>query len=456
MSTATLTLKRFTARRDSDERLMAAALQRDPVAFSELYRRHKDRIYGYCLARLMSREAAADATQEVFLRLLRSESETVDEPVAWLFTVARNVVVDMLRKNGRLREDADLDEDSPAWSRLAAADSAEEMLTREGARNVFLALRRVSPRYRTALILREIHAQTSRDIARALGTTVGAVDTLVSRARDAFGKAYAEVCGLSEECRAAVTLIYKRQGTGLDDAQSERLKAHLDTCGRCRSEAKRAGDPRRMPGLLPFLVPAGAGPIENILARASMLGDMRSALERAWDALSAGATPVSAKIAAGVLAASLVATPIAGKSALDASARASARDIHLIVTSARRLATPVRQVRTRDPRETRSGATAARRAGTSSRHQVDDWSLMRSMSMSTQRMEPMVGDHWGATDGSHSGASAGWSDHMASSGHGTGSSGGSGSSRTWSSGGQTGGGGSGHDSGGSWSMGGHR
>ena len=313
MDNAARILGAFAARRLADENLFSRAISGDAVAFSEVYRRYEKRVYGFCLARSLDREAAADATQEVFIRLLKATPGTIDHPRAWLFAVARNVATDTLRKHTRLRESGAVDEDSPAWEARASADTADEVSARAEARSVFLTLRSMKPRYRTALILREIHSQSSADIAEAMGVrSVGAVDTLVSRARDAFGVAYAAVSELPQACRRTVELIYRSRGTGISAQESVVLKAHMASCDRCRREEARAGDASRLSTLLPLLVPAG-GTAHSLLARAALAGgnvpDVAAAQPIA-QFLQEHLHTVGSRIVAGVLAATLVAVPV--------------------------------------------------------------------------------------------------------------------------------------------------
>jgi RNA polymerase sigma factor (sigma-70 family) len=314
MTAQALTLSAWNSRRLPDENVFDRAVRGDPVAFSEVYRRYQKRIYGFCLARSLDPETAADATQEVFMKLLRAEPGSIENPRAWLFTVARNVVIDAARKRQRTPEDTGVEPDAPAWDRLKAADTADEVLARSDARNVFLALRTVRPRYRTALIMREIHGQSAKDMAEALEMSPGAVDTLVSRARDAFGVAYAAVGDLPSGCRATVELIYRRTGTGITDSEQTSLDAHLAECARCRAEADRAADPRHLGALLPFLVPANTL-AHGVLRRAAMTA--RSfpdvAVQHAAPVLLQPHTwTLGTKIAAGLVAAVLVTAPIAG------------------------------------------------------------------------------------------------------------------------------------------------
>ena len=312
MAAQTHTLSAWNARRLPDENVFDGVLRGDPVAFSEVYRRYQKRIYGFCLARSLDRDTAADATQEVFMKLLRAEPGSIENPRAWLFTVARNVVIDTIRRRARTPEDSSIEEQSLAWDRLKSADTADEVLARSDARNVFLALRTMRPRYRTALIMREIHGQSAADMAESLETTTGAVDTLVSRARDAFGVAYASVGDLPAACRSTVELIYRRTGTGITPQAQTALDAHLKSCDRCRAEAKRAQDPKHLAALLPFLIPAG-GLAKGALTRAAMT--VRSFPEVVTPHAAAVLTQphtwsLATKLAAGALAAVLVTAPI--------------------------------------------------------------------------------------------------------------------------------------------------
>ena len=258
MSTTTLTLRGLVLRRDSDEAVLSRALAGGEVAFAELYRRYSSRIYAYCLARLMDPHDAADAAQQVFIRVLRAKPEEIGTATAWLYTVARHVAIDVARARERQPDATDFAGDQA--DRLpATGDTADEFLRREEARGVFLALRRLRPRYRTALVLREIHGMSSAEIGEALELSPGAVDTLVSRARDSFAAAYAEAGSFPSDCRASVALIYRKAGTGISEAEQAALDGHLKTCSRCRAESARSAKSSHLAGLLPLFTPEMAG-----------------------------------------------------------------------------------------------------------------------------------------------------------------------------------------------------
>lgn len=264
MRTGTGTLRGAALLHEADCDVFSLACEGNPEAFAEVYRRYRTRIYGFCLARLISRELAEDATQETFVRFLSADTSTLESPRAWLFAVARNACTDIWRQ--RQREDtADSLPDSSPVARTSP-DAAEEMRIAQDTRNGLLALRRMRPRYRSALILREIHGLPVSDIADSMGVREGTAHTLISRARDCFARTYAEISGRPESCMDSMALIYRREGRVLSPAEQGRLDSHLEDCPWCREQSRvTAGS--KLTGLMPLLVVAGNGRIRSLMAR---------------------------------------------------------------------------------------------------------------------------------------------------------------------------------------------
>lgn len=72
----------------------------DPDQLARFAEEHYDEIFRYCAWRLPTAEDAKDATQEVFLRLAKSRAvyESREKPLAYLYTCARNVCIDIMRR----------------------------------------------------------------------------------------------------------------------------------------------------------------------------------------------------------------------------------------------------------------------------------------------------------------------------------------------------------------------
>ena len=68
-------------------------------SFDALYLRYRDPVLGYFARRVGEPEVAADLMAETFARALeRYERSPLDEPLAWLFTIARNLLIDSARR----------------------------------------------------------------------------------------------------------------------------------------------------------------------------------------------------------------------------------------------------------------------------------------------------------------------------------------------------------------------
>lgn len=84
----------------TDEDLMLAYQSGEEIAFSELYVRYSSRVYGYIIDKVHDVTWADDAHQLTFLKLhkTRTQYDSKFPFVAWLFTICRSVVGDLLRQ----------------------------------------------------------------------------------------------------------------------------------------------------------------------------------------------------------------------------------------------------------------------------------------------------------------------------------------------------------------------
>jgi RNA polymerase sigma-70 factor (ECF subfamily) len=163
---------------DDDARQVALA-KTDPRAFAPLYARYFDPVYRYCYRRLGHPEAAADATAQVFAKVLAAlprYREDAPSFRSWLFAIAHNVITDDLRAR---RPVAPLD----AAAHVAASGPSPEELVLSGETDgmVRALLLRLPPDQRQVLELR-LAGLTGPEIAAALGRSHGAVKIAQVRA----------------------------------------------------------------------------------------------------------------------------------------------------------------------------------------------------------------------------------------------------------------------------------
>jgi RNA polymerase sigma-70 factor (ECF subfamily) len=180
---------------EADCLLLALAGNRN--ALGELARRYTPGVY-HLLHRLLGPGMAADATQEVFLRLQRGLGgfDRRRSFRAWLFAIAWNLARDLLRRRSRRRETLWVrlgGEQGDRGPRSAAAplDIADPRAAapfdilerREERRLVQKALERLAPPQRALLVLREFEGLSHEELAALLCCRVGTVKSRLHRAR---------------------------------------------------------------------------------------------------------------------------------------------------------------------------------------------------------------------------------------------------------------------------------
>ena len=163
-----------------DDATLAALALTDAEAFGRLYDRYCDQIYRFAYRRLRDREAAEDATADVFFKALRaigSYKPSVAPFSAWLYRIASNAVTDHLRAR-RPSQPLDVALDAPDGS-----DPVDvQAINRLEADRVWLAVDRLSQAQRTAVVLRLGHDLPIAQIAAMMNRSEGAVKLLLNRA----------------------------------------------------------------------------------------------------------------------------------------------------------------------------------------------------------------------------------------------------------------------------------
>jgi RNA polymerase sigma-70 factor (ECF subfamily) len=180
---------------DSDEFLMHAFAGGDAAAFTRLYDRHERATWRFIRHRLGAQHegAADDVLQETWISVARAAPRYVPTArfTTWLFTVARNRVIDHQRaqSNAMLSIDAplagaDAEDDGERWADRVAADAADGPLARIESRQqaqAFLdALAQLPDAQREAFVLQAEGGLSIDEVASATG--VGA-ETAKTRLR---------------------------------------------------------------------------------------------------------------------------------------------------------------------------------------------------------------------------------------------------------------------------------
>lgn len=175
--------------------LVERCLGGDASAWEEIVRLYNRRIYNLCYRFAGSADDAEDLTQEVFIRMYRTlKSYDVGRGsfITWVTTITRNLLVDHFRRSKLERASESLDaspvadEDAPTLGEQLADTAAGPEIrvqSQETQKMVHLALQRLSPELREAVILRDLQDLDYREIAAVLKVPEGTVKSRINRGR---------------------------------------------------------------------------------------------------------------------------------------------------------------------------------------------------------------------------------------------------------------------------------
>lgn len=173
---------------DRDRALVLRYQDGDEAAFDELYRRYFPRLCLYCRRRVHDRHVAEELAQEAFLRALRAMPNFAGERrfYPWMTVIAQRLCIDHHRRSSRVEPTSDIDLGTVEADHGALFAEVDQSMLEE-------AMRRVAPRHREVLELRERDGWTYLQIAAHLDVPVTTVEALLHRARKALRREFLAV-----------------------------------------------------------------------------------------------------------------------------------------------------------------------------------------------------------------------------------------------------------------------
>lgn len=149
-------------------------------ALAVLFERHHVKLYNYFLRRAGDGGAGEDLTQEVFFRILKyRETYRGDSAfTTWMYSIARNVHMDLLRKH---KKESPLDD---RWEEEPSPEPIPELQTQAEQESALVnrALDLLPPAKKEVLVLSRFQGLKYEEIARLLGCSLASVKTRVHRA----------------------------------------------------------------------------------------------------------------------------------------------------------------------------------------------------------------------------------------------------------------------------------
>jgi len=173
---------------EQDAQLVQQCLQGDGSAWEELVRRHSRRIFNICYRFTGNGTEAEDLSQDVFLRVYRTLASYRSAHggfATWVTSVTRNLLIDHYRRTKRDRVTDSLDDKMAVVETKESTGRRpdEQALLGELSGQVQMALTRLSPELREAVILRDLQQLEYGEIQQVLSVPEGTVKSRINRGR---------------------------------------------------------------------------------------------------------------------------------------------------------------------------------------------------------------------------------------------------------------------------------
>jgi len=296
----------------SDDRLVALIRDGNANAFEAVYDRHYRAILSFCRHMLGCTDEAEDAVQHTFFAAY-NDLISSRKPIrlrAWLFTIARNRCLTILRTR---RERTALELEDQATDGLAV-----QVQRRQDLRDLVIDINRLPEDQRAALVLAEMGALSHDEICTVIGVPKDKVKALIFQARESL---LADRTARETDCQEIREQISTMRGAAL---RRTTIRRHLRSCQACRDYRHDLDRQRRRLALILPVAP-------TIALRNAVMG------------VTAGGVTASAGVAGGgLLGASSLLKGAAGKAVIAALIAALGTTGILVVHDIRLVTTPAR------------------------------------------------------------------------------------------------------------------
>jgi RNA polymerase sigma factor (sigma-70 family) len=266
----------------SDERLVEHVRHGEPAAFEVLYDRHSTGILGFCRHMLGSTADAEDAVQHTFIAAhsdIQRHAQRDLHVKAWLYTIARNRCLSMLRARREQPTGDHID--------VATDNLVHDVQHRDDIRALLGDIAKLPDEQREALVLAEVGDLSHGDISEVLGCEVSKVKSLVFQARTTLiDRRTARDTPCTEIREQLATL----RGGAL---RRSHLRHHLESCPGCSEYREEIRRQRAMLALALPVVPSAA-------LKANVLGGLGLSGSTAVASAGAGGAAATATTSGGL------------------------------------------------------------------------------------------------------------------------------------------------------------
>lgn len=162
-------------------------------------------LLGYVKKRVRNQEDAEDLTQDVFLKLSKSNSNGVDNLKSWVYTIAKNTITDYYRKKqlqtNTIEDDTVFDNDTDNDAGIALGKC------------VYSFVNQLPEEYRELMILSEIKEIPQKEIAEQLNINYVTVRSKIQRGRKKLKELFEGCCTILQGGKGSILDFESKTGS---------------------------------------------------------------------------------------------------------------------------------------------------------------------------------------------------------------------------------------------------
>ena len=183
----------------TDQEIVVLARQGREAAYRELIGRYQSPVFSLIYRLVRDREKSEDLAQETFIKVLNAldRYDPSYKFSSWIFKIAHNTSLDHLRKKepqtlsleGSPHAETASEQESSVIQALSTEETPEDYAaSRELGATLEVAIGKLRPEYRTAIVLCHVEGRPYEEIAETMGVPLGTVKTYIHRARNELKK----------------------------------------------------------------------------------------------------------------------------------------------------------------------------------------------------------------------------------------------------------------------------
>jgi len=163
--------------------------------------------------RISIQEDAEDITQDVFLKLSKSDIDNIENLKSWLYSIAKNTIIDFYRKKKVQTKEID--------DAIYFEDNKDEKTVEELSQCISLFIDELPKEYNLVMRLSDLEEIPQKEIAEKLDMNYVTVRSKIQRGRKKLKNLFSECCTISQGTTGSILDYNRNKGCNGDKDCSE-------------------------------------------------------------------------------------------------------------------------------------------------------------------------------------------------------------------------------------------